>query len=544
VGKSQDTTACTTCKHGNTIMNTAAEVGDTPAPNCEIASTARRSVRNRRHGSATTTLQDRRVAALFCLEGAALLGSCLLVWWLSAVLVNAAWSWLALVQFVWLCVYCFRLEPQGFSILLPIVITRASGVVALIAIEYGARLPEVGLSGTPGPHTTSYVFFTGLLFASYLAAFHVLHRLLRTSEARGLTKIFDRYAAPISAIVVVIVTGATLWLFAIGASRGFPLLVNMDRFVFRRVYADNLTLNILNCKALLAGALGLVTFCMPVSQPLRRISSVTCLVFIFINFLFGDKFFIILSTVASFFIPYLYVHHRTATQKFGLLVMASALLMVPVMGVTWFIYSDQGRASVEATTQRLTERFAAQGQLWYLQNKIGAPATKWDREFINRNYGAMFVKKVDLFALQNGLGPAYFMNLYSPAKIRAAQGRNAGSVTYTMALEPLLLANFGWIGLCTGLIACGWLLALGALYVAYAIKRRLILSMVFSGYIMLLLRSFATQGTPWVVASIFTLKWLSVVLGVELSLMLLAVSQNGSRLRKQPSFRLDRLSRP
>jgi hypothetical protein len=523
-------------------MKAAGEISGTRAMSRKETLTARRvdRDRDRRSGVGATTLQDRRVAALLRLEGAALLGSCLVAWWLSATLVSAAWSWLALVQFFWLCLYCFRLEPQGFSIILPIVITRASGVVALVAIEHGARLPEIGLSGTAGPHTTSYVFFIAILFASYLAAFGTLRRLLPISKSNRLTEIFDRYAVPVSIIVITIAAGATLWLFAIGASRGFPLLVNMDRFVFRRVYADNLTLNILNCKSLLAGALGLVTFCMPVQQTLKRFSTLSCLVFIFVNFLFGDKFFIILSTAACFFTPYLYLNYRTVTKRFGLVVVISGLLMLPVMGVTWFIYSDQGRASAEATTQRLTERFAAQGQLWYLQNRIGAPSDKWDSEFIDKNYEAMSVKKVDLFALQNGLGPAYFMNLYSPAKIRAAQGRNAGSVTYTMALEPLLLAKFGWSGLCVGLIACGFLLAFGALYVAYAIERRLILSMVFSGYLMLLLRSLLTQGTPWVVASVFTLKWLSIVVGIELSLMLLALSQKGSPLRRQSPFRVAR----
>lgn len=494
---------------------------------------ARRIVPLRRFGHGHAGAQRLGGAEALWLEAAALLGSCLVVWWLSAVVVDPIWSWIALLQFLWLCLLCFRWEPQGFSLFLPIAITRGSVVVALIAIEYGARLPEVGLSGTPGPHTASYIFLMVLLFAGYLAAFGVLRSAVGWNERNVLSTIFDRYAVAISAVIVAIAIGATLWLCAIGALRGFPLLAGVDRFVFRRIYADNLTLNILNCKSLVAGALGLVSFCLPVGRTWKLASTLTCLVFIGVNFLFGDKFFIILITASCFFAPYLYLHHRLVRQRIGVMLGVSALLMLPVMGVTWFIYSDQGRASAEATSQRLMERFAAQGELWYLQNRIGAPLAKWNGQFVAANIGAMSVKNVDLFALQHGLGPAYFMNLYSPDKIRAAQGRHAGSVTYTMALEALLLAQFGWIGLFAGMVLSGALFALGSLYAAYAIERRLILSTVFSGYIILLMRSFSTQGGPWVIASVFTLKWLSIVLAIELALLLVAASQSGHRPSKR-----------
>lgn len=476
---------------------------------------------------------------LLWLEGAAFLGTSLILWWLSDTFVDPVWSWIGLCQFLWLCVLCFKLEPRGSALLLPIAITRASVVVALVAIEHGARIPELGLSGTPGPHTTSYVIVMAVLFASYLAIFRAVQTTVSLRRMNALTMTFDRFATGVSAMIVAIGLGATFWLLAIGAARGFPLLVNMDRFVFRRLYADNLTLNILNCKSLLAGALGLVSFCLPITRSGKRASTATLLLFIGTNFLFGDKFFIILSTLSSFLAPYLYLNYRLVRQRFALALAVGAAAMMPIMAITWYIYSDQGRASVESTSQRLTERFAAQGELWYLQTRIGAPYAKWDSSFVAGNIDAMSIKSVDLYALQHGLGPAYFMNLYSPDKVRAAQSRNAGAVTYTMALEPLVLANFGWFGLFAAMVLSGGLFALGSLYMAYAIERRLILSAIFSGYIMLSMRAFSTQGTPWVVASIFTLKWLSVVLGIELLLLILAASQNGHRLGNRPARRPD-----
>lgn len=473
-------------------------------------------------------------APLVWLESVTLLASCLIVWWLSAVFVHPIWSWVALCEFVWLCALSFRLEPRGFALFLPVAITRASVVVALVAIEYGARLPELGLSGTAGPHTTSYVCLTALLFASYLLIFRGLVAGLSLSNVKALTAVFDRFSVAISAVIIVVAIGSTLWLIVIGASRGFPLLVGMDRFVFRRLFADSLTLNILNFKSIIAGVLGLVTFSLRVGFAWKRLSLGVFFVFLGVNFLFGDKFFIIILTVSCFFAPYLYMNHHLARKKLGSLIGLTTLLMLPVLSVTWFIYSDNGRASVAATSQRLTERFAAQGELWYLQTKIGAPLIRWNDQFVDGNIQAMSIKNVDLFALQNGLGPAYFMNRYAPDKLRAAQGRHAGAVTYTMALEPLALVNFGWIGLAVAMVLSAGLFGLAAIYVAYAIERRLMLSMIFSSYVMVLMRTFMNQGTPWVIASVFTLKWFSIVLAIELILLTLAHGQakSGKRTRR------------
>lgn len=240
--------------------------------------------------------------------------------------------------------------------------------------------------------------------------------------------------------------------------------------------------------------------------------------------------------VSAFIAPYLYRNHRAIRKKTGTMLMIVTLVMTPVMGVTWFIYSDQGRMSPEATTRRLTERFAAQGELWYIQNRIGGPLARWDGLFVSRNVEAMGVKNVDLFALRNGLGPAYFMNLYAPDRLRAAQGRHGGMVTYTIALEASLLVHFGWLGVAVGMGLTGVVFALAGLYLAYAIERRLILSMIFAGYVMVLMRSFSTQGGIWVIASVFTLQWLSVVLAIELALLMLAASQ-GRRPQKKAQSR-------
>lgn len=259
-----------------------------------VMSGDQRTIAERKALRQRSRLHATRRAEALVLEAAAWLGSALIVWWLSASFVHPGWSWIAMLQFVWLCVLCFRVQPQVFALFLPIVLTRASVVVALVAIEYGAHLPEVALAGTPGPHTASYVVVSAWLFACYMLAFSLLQRSLLRSRGSLLTAMFDRYALQVSALIIGVGAIATLWLIFVGGSRGFPLLAGVDRFVFRRIFADPLTLNILNFKSILASALGLVTFCLPIRATWKRLSLATFIVFVAVNFLFGDKFFIIL----------------------------------------------------------------------------------------------------------------------------------------------------------------------------------------------------------------------------------------------------------
>lgn len=432
-----------------------------------------------------------------------------------------------MLEFGWLCFLCFRIEPQGFALLLPlIVITRASVVVALTSIEYGVRLPELAIVGEAGPYTSSYVCVAAILFASSLASFRFLMNHLHVRGIGALTPVFDRFARPISLCVIGLGALSILWLLGLGLSRGFPLLLNMDRFLFRRVFADPLTLNILNLKSIVASALGLVSFALPVSRVIKTWSNIVFTAFVAVNFLYGDKFFIIISTVSSFFAPYLYLQHKYVMKRLPVLAAVGLLVLLPVSAITWFIYSNQGRATVEATSQKLTERFAAQGELWYLQTKIGAPAIDWHDDIVEKNVASLSVKQVDLFALRNGIGPAYFMNRYAPGNFRISQMQGGGLITYTMALEPLALAMFGWLGLVLTLMVSGFLFAAGACYLAYAIERRLMLSMIFAGYVIVMLKAYSTQGAPWVVVSIYTLKWLSVVLIIELVLSIIGSSQS------------------
>ncbi|RYF34938.1 MAG: hypothetical protein EOO38_29190 [Cytophagaceae bacterium] len=124
--------------------------------------------------------------------------------------------------------------------------------------------------------------------------------------------------------------------------------------------------------------------------------------------------------------------------------------------------------------------------------------------------------------MQNSLGPSYFSNRYAPEKIRASLQRKAGTVTYTAVTEAMGLVLFGWIGLGIMMITLGGLLGLAGAYIAYAIERRSVLSGVFAAYIYHQLRNSIIQATPWVIGSIYSARWMTIIMMIELTILVVA----------------------
>lgn len=489
------------------------------------------TVRHRaRPGSSLAPDPNRNVAAQV-LEGVMLITSAMLVWLLSATFVHPAWSLVTFANYIWLCTFLFRVDARATVLLLGGLIGRASSFVSLIFIEFGSHIPELDMMGAPGPYSSSLFIYMLITYGSYLVAFRLMAEVPGRLRTHPLTSLFDYYANLIGAAVVGFAVMSFLWLLYKGAATGFPLLAGTDRFVFRR-YTDTITLYSLNLKTVLLFMLGMVVFRLPVSAPLRIGASVAAASLMAIYFLFGDKFFTQIGGFVSFLTPYLYVNYETVRRRFTLFMIIGASMMAVVSSVTWFIYSAGGSMTPAATMERLSGRIVGQGELWYLQAQMGAPILNWDQQFIDRNVEALTVKEINLYALQQSLGPYYFSNRYAPHKIRMSMLRNAGTVTYTASMEPLGLAVFGWAGLAVLMAGVGFLNALLKIYVAFAITSRSMVSTVFVSYISVQVGSAIAQGTPWTFMSIFSLKWFSIIAAIEIGLFVLGYSQRSSPERR------------
>jgi hypothetical protein len=255
---------------------------------------------------------------------------------------------------------------------------------------------------------------------------------------------------------------------------------------------------------------------LPVAQWQRRAAGFAFIVMIVLFFLFGDKFFTQLVAVSAFGAPYLYRHHAQVMRKLGRYLAIGALSISAVAAVSLYIYSDGLAQTPAATAKRVSGRMVGQGELWYLQSSIGAPALDWNADLLTRYLASLRKKEIDLFSLQNSIGPHYFSNRYSPDKLRASLERNGGTVTYTMVAEPMGLVLFGWVGLGALELALGMLFALAGGYIAYAIRMRSIVSGVLASYIFLQLNTSVVQAAPWVIGSIYSLRWLTLILIIEL----------------------------
>lgn len=443
------------------------------------------------------------------------------VWMLAETITSAWWSIAALFIFCWLCFMLFRLEPRGTALLLPIVTYRFSVVISLAFIEFGAEIPELGTFGRPGTHTISYVFYMAIMFGSFALFFRPMASMLAPNPNSIITRLFDRHASLLGLFVVAFAGIATLILIFQGLRTGFPLLTGTDRFLFRRMIADPITANILAFKSLICFPLGVVAFAVPAPRLIRIGAIVVFAVFLLINFLFGDKFFIIIAAALSFFAAYIFINYQTVRRHLGKFCLIAVICVSPLFALTYFIYSGGGRESVEHTVQRMGGRIAGQGELWYLQNSLGAPAFNWDADFVRRNIQALAMRDMN-YPLRASIGPAYFSNRYAPDRIRASMQRQGGRVTYTMAMEPLGLAVLGWGGLALMMAGVGGLVAFFSGFYARAITGRSVISAFFAGYLEQLVRSMTSQGAPWVLFGFSVLKWLFVVVAIEIMMVVAA----------------------
>lgn len=437
-------------------------------------------------------------------------------WW-----PNSAWSIVATLNYAWMCTLIFRIEPRGAVLMLPYIISRASNMFALIMIEHGAEMFEIGAVGQPGPWSNLLNIYTALFWTAAILVLKPCLAMLDRRRTPRLSPVFDRFANLIASVTLALVGLLAAYLLFYGLRSGFPLIEGTDRFAYRRFAANKVTLYALNLKSIVGFVLGMVAFVIPARRWMRIAAGMLFPAMIVLYFLFGDKFFTQLAAMASFFAPYLYCNYEQARRRLGIYGLAGALALGTVGLVTTYIYSQGFTETPAATTKRLSGRMVGQGELWYLQSRIGAPLLRWDQPVLDRYVAALHIKQTELFAIHNSLGANYFSNRYAPDYLRASLHKNAGTVTYTAATEATGLVLFGWLGLGAAMLVIGLLVGLCCAYAAYAIATRSMVSALFAAYIYAQLRSGVVQAAPWTIFSIYSARWLSIILAIELALLVL-----------------------
>ena len=254
---------------------------------------------------------------------------------------SPVFSYTSLLLFIWMTLLLIRLHPRAAILALPLLITRGATLISLVFIEGGAAMPEVGRSGVAGDASASFTAFSTLLFLVFALVFAAGERAVLTSARSPL---LDRIVSMLRWPIVGLCAALGLLAVVQGLHTGFPVFEHVDRFYYRRFYGQGIVLILLDNKFLLGAALGSVAFGRN-SLKLTRLAASGALVGLLGTFfLFGDKFFTLLTMVTYFMMPYLLNNERVLLKTLAKSWLVATLALGGVFAATLYIYSDYGDA--------------------------------------------------------------------------------------------------------------------------------------------------------------------------------------------------------
>ena len=361
---------------------------------------------------------------------------------------------IALGLYVLAVVQLFKAYPLALVLMVPFIILQVSGTLSLVLIEGGAEMKEVAATGSPSAATSSFVLYAlTFLLASVATYTRFSQRSGRkltdaTSKARQLMPLVKN--APL--IISMLALG---YLLAAGVKTGFPLIDGVDRFAFRRLRADELTLNLLNLKFITAAILG-SGGAFANSALLKRLHHIVFVAFLATTYLYGDKFFSILISVSVYVMPHLMqVPEKNILRALAKLAPIAFVAVSAVFGMTLYIYSDYGTRSPAEAIGNVSDRIAGQGQLWFVANRDDPAPMRFDTHIVSMNLANLVNVPSSDYAFRHRLAAFYFVEKYYPRALYASTLNSFGWVTPTMVFEAYGLVAFGYVGLVLLMIAAG-----------------------------------------------------------------------------------------
>jgi Family of unknown function (DUF6418) len=387
----------------------------------------------------------------------------------------------------------FNTRPVAALFFAPIAFMQFTVLISLVAIEGGAHMKELGAIGNASAASSVYLFVISLFIWTAGVGFSALEKRYPVARVQWLDRGDHEFLLHRVPLLLGCLT--ILWLLAKGASTGFPLIIGADRFAYRRVAGDAITLNILNLKIVLAAFLGAAAGRRP-SAVHRRPFHAVFVLYLLISFLFGDKFFIIIVS-SLFYIATQAVFDTNQLKSRvvrGLPYAMLALLVAIVMTV--FIYSGQGRLSPEATALRLFDRMASQGQLWFLAYDRSFSWVNFDTHQIALNFKSLVENPAQDFIFEHKLGAFFFVQKYAPSRMYWQFVGNEGFVSPIMAAEAYALEIFGLLGALVVLCALAGLLSLICFLTYRAVASGNPFNALFPSYLFVGIYYVVASGTP------------------------------------------------
>lgn len=395
-------------------------------------------------------------------------------------------SILSLVLYFCLVIHFYKKNNVAILLFSAVIFLHISVVISLIAIESGAFMMEMGRYGYASSSSAVYVAIISLFLTAGNHAFSSKKTKLKLYKIENHPFIFKWCALFFCGFVVV-------YMILAGLKTGFPLLQGFDRFAYRYAVNDALLTNFLVLKILIVSFLGVAANNCPSKK--KIFFHLTFLGYILTSFLFADKFFIIIITSLIYMATQVVSSPEVLKRYSKAFFIIATLAIFTSTLVTYYIYSGHGLYTVDATLNRLAERFAEQGQLWFVQYNEGFTWINFDLNAVLNNIESIYTRYPQNFCFENKIGAFYFMPKYAPYNIYMSFSRNGGTVTPTMAFEPYLLSVFGIVGVVALVSVFGFIYGKIALYLFNTIRSRNPFEVLLPAYLLIQCNSVANTGT-------------------------------------------------
>lgn len=360
---------------------------------------------------------------------------------------SAGFAILATVIYIGYMMVTANYAPFGFVLLLPYMFLRATMLISGIAIESGGYMHEITMTGfANGSFLRLTMYF--ILFI-YIAAM-IIQRVITSAMERygNLERLQQRITSqPWYHMLVWIFLGG-IWLtmlyivVAIGLTKGFPLLIGADRFVFRADAESRVLVSFFNNRLQLAGFLGLI--CVTQLKAHRVAGITTFFTMLVVSILFGEKFTSLVFMLLTFAAPLFLMRPSWRKNLLRRMIILGAVLTVLTIPLILLNYG-WAESSSDAM-ERAKNRVASQGQVWFLADRFAQDAFSFPWDEIVHNASAFYSAEPELLARTYPfIGAQYFMATAMPSDMLGTFWNHGISVT--MAFEGYLLHLFGWFGM-------------------------------------------------------------------------------------------------
>jgi hypothetical protein len=387
----------------------------------------------------------------------------------------------------------FKRSPLGFLLFSPIIFLHFSALISLNAIETGAYMKEMGRQGYPSAASAVWVLVVGTFIC-------VATRVFNSGEATKAKPATNLDASRHPFISVwaapFVVSLFILWLLLKGASTGFPLIDGFDRFAYRRAVGDPITLNILNLKIVIASFLGLSAANCRTAVG-RTWHHLIFLAYLAASFLFGDKFFIIISSSLYYVAIQIAFRPAIITQQAKRFFVPAIGALLVAVAMTVYIYSGQGTYGFEKTFGLLLDRFASQGQLWFIAFNENFRWIDFDTHGVTENLKALIENPHQDYVFEKRLSAFHFIEVYAPSKMFLSFIGNQGFVAPVGVFEAYTIELFGLLGGMVVVVFAGGMLGYIGRYIRYAVSTGNPFTVLLPAYVMVQFYYLIAAGTPF-----------------------------------------------